>query len=335
MTVSSTINKSTYIADGVTTVFAYNWLLPSVSDMEVWFENIEQPSGWTVLGAGDPNGGTVTFDVAPVDQTEITLLRSIAIDQEMDLRPYDPFPADTVEDAFDKLTLICQDIQEQVDRSLKAAPGEEDPDALLAAINQAVIDSEASAAAAGVSETNAAASESAAAGSEAAAAQSAIDAANSAAGADGTNPITDMAFLYWTGGADTVLANSVRGFDAISVSRGITLTGDNPSNGGTAAVIAKTGYYRVNISMSFLGGPSPAYIMEVITLSGNIKLTTLATAKSSSLVNESNQTACETFVLLAAGDQIGIANGPTDTDVEFNSLVSSVKLEYIGDTVDP
>ncbi|RLC09106.1 MAG: hypothetical protein DRI24_22335, partial [Deltaproteobacteria bacterium] len=120
MTISTTKNKIQYIGDGVTTTFIYDFLVPSDDDMVVTFDGARVSSGYTVTGSGDPVGGTVIFDTAPSAPVEgaseaiIVLVRSVPQTQEMDLRPYDAFPADTVEGAFDKLTLITQDLQEQV-----------------------------------------------------------------------------------------------------------------------------------------------------------------------------------------------------------------------------
>ena len=47
------------------------------------------------------------------------LRRSTPLTQGVDLIENDPLPADTLEDAFDKLTSINQELQEQADRSLK------------------------------------------------------------------------------------------------------------------------------------------------------------------------------------------------------------------------
>ena len=49
----------------------------------------------------------------------VVLRRSTPLTQGVDLIENDPLPADTLEDAFDKLTSIAQELQEQADRSIK------------------------------------------------------------------------------------------------------------------------------------------------------------------------------------------------------------------------
>ena len=48
------------------------------------------------------------------------LLRDTPITQGTDYQPADPFPAASHEDALDKLTHVAQQVQEEVDRSIKA-----------------------------------------------------------------------------------------------------------------------------------------------------------------------------------------------------------------------
>ena len=122
MTIQSAVNKILYTGDGVTTVFAYNFRVDNSDDMSVYVDGVIQPTGWSIDGLGNPTGGNVTFAVAPADQASIALLREIDIFQLIDYVPYDPFPAETHEFGLDKLTMICQQLQEQFDRTLLGSP---------------------------------------------------------------------------------------------------------------------------------------------------------------------------------------------------------------------
>ena len=110
MTVTGTNNSISHIADGIQTVFPYDFLIADNDDLDVFLAGVQQTSGFTVTGAGNPVGGNVTFDVAPlVSETPVALIRSTSKTQLVDYTPFDPFPAETHEDALDKLTLIAQD----------------------------------------------------------------------------------------------------------------------------------------------------------------------------------------------------------------------------------
>ena len=70
---------------------------------------------------GNANGGSITFTAGntPTNTETIVLRRSTPQTQGLDLIENDPMPADNIETAYDKLTAISQELQEQVDRSLK------------------------------------------------------------------------------------------------------------------------------------------------------------------------------------------------------------------------
>ena len=75
---------------------------------------------YNVAGVGS-NSGTVTFTSGniPASGETVVLRRVTAQTQGLDLIENDPMPADNIETAYDKLTAISQELQEQVDRSLK------------------------------------------------------------------------------------------------------------------------------------------------------------------------------------------------------------------------
>lgn len=123
MTINSTISKVQHLGDNSTTIFSFPFLVLESDDMQVYLDGDLQVGGYTIQGIGDPNGGTVTFGVAPVLDIIVTLLRSVDILQETDYTPFDAFPAETHELALDYLTMICQQLQEEIDRTILAPPG--------------------------------------------------------------------------------------------------------------------------------------------------------------------------------------------------------------------
>jgi hypothetical protein len=85
----------------------------------VYLEDVLQVSttNYTVVGAGLDSGGTVTFLVAPPAGNSVVIIRSPALTQGLDLVENDPLPAESVENAFDKLTMITQRLSDQAGRS--------------------------------------------------------------------------------------------------------------------------------------------------------------------------------------------------------------------------
>ena len=76
---------------------------------------------YTISGVGNSGGGAVTFTSGniPASGETVVLRRVTAQTQAMDLIDNDPMSADTIETAHDKSIAITQELQEQVDRSLK------------------------------------------------------------------------------------------------------------------------------------------------------------------------------------------------------------------------
>jgi hypothetical protein len=129
MTISSTTTKNSYSGNGSSTAFTYSFYIPTSGDIEVIVrsstgtESVRSEgvgsSDYSISGVGSVSGGTVTFVTAPLSTETVVLRRNTTKTQATDYVANDPFPAETHESALDKLTIIGQDLQEQVDRSIK------------------------------------------------------------------------------------------------------------------------------------------------------------------------------------------------------------------------
>ena len=128
MTISTTIIKNSYSGNGSTSEFTYGFKVTDEDFIQVIIrsstgtETVKtKTTHYTVSGVGDAAGGTVTFTVGniPASGETVVLRRSTTQTQGMDLIENDPLPANTLETAIDKNLAISQELQEQVDRSLK------------------------------------------------------------------------------------------------------------------------------------------------------------------------------------------------------------------------
>ena len=125
MTLSTTTVKNSYSGNGSTTAFTYNFGINSTSELVVIIRSalgVETTktitTHYTVVDAGAA-GGTVTMGTAPASGETLVLIRDTSLTQETDYVANDPFPAETHESALDKLQMQVQEVQEEVDRSIK------------------------------------------------------------------------------------------------------------------------------------------------------------------------------------------------------------------------
>ena len=128
MTISSTTLRNSYSGNGSTTAFAYTFPINSTSEITViersatGTETVKsEGTGSTNYGIADngASGGTVTMVTAPASGTTLLIRRNTDFTQETDYVANDPFPAETHEDALDKLQMQNQELEEELNRSIK------------------------------------------------------------------------------------------------------------------------------------------------------------------------------------------------------------------------
>ncbi len=128
MTISTTTIKNSYSGNGSTTAFNYTFKISAESEMEVIIRSAAGTetvktltTHYTITGVGNAGGGAVTFTAGniPVTGETVILRRETAQTQTMDLIDNDPMSAETIETAHDKAIAITQELQEEVNRSIK------------------------------------------------------------------------------------------------------------------------------------------------------------------------------------------------------------------------
>ena len=128
MTVSTTIIKSSHNGNGSTTTFAYNFKIFADTDLVVIIRSSAGTettktltTHYTVAGAGDASGGSITFTSGniPASGETVVIRRNVPQTQAIDYIANDPFPAETNEEGLDRATMIAQQVSEATDRSIK------------------------------------------------------------------------------------------------------------------------------------------------------------------------------------------------------------------------
>lgn len=118
-----------YNADGVTTVFSYPVRFLEAGELLVIREDAAGAqtvqiynTDYTVSGAGNPSGGSITFLSVPVGG-KVIITRQTAAKQLVDLEDSQRNPAEAVELQLDRLAMVDQDQGRDIGRSLKLAVG--------------------------------------------------------------------------------------------------------------------------------------------------------------------------------------------------------------------
>ena len=142
MTVTSTsLEKDSYSGDGSQHSFAYTFLIYQDADIKVTIRAADGTetvktlnTHFIVTNANVASGGNVLFkyntgtssdahystsDYRPASGETVVLSRNLSINQGTNYIENDTFGAETHETAIDRLTYIAQDLQDQVNRSLK------------------------------------------------------------------------------------------------------------------------------------------------------------------------------------------------------------------------
>lgn len=135
MSISSTTNRMQYTGNGSVSVYSYSFKVFSDAHLKVTVRStsgvettLALATDYTVSGVGSPNGGSITL----VNSSQswltsgklksgytLTIRRVIPLKQETDIRNQGSFYPEEHENVFDRLTMVDQQQQDAIDRSVK------------------------------------------------------------------------------------------------------------------------------------------------------------------------------------------------------------------------
>lgn len=117
MTVSTEVSREEYTGNGVTTDFDYRFRVFSAADLVVSVADTTETitvltlnTDYTVTGAGSRTGGKVKLLSPLAFNWRISIERALPVTQETDIRNQGNFFPEVHEDAFDKLTMLIQQV---------------------------------------------------------------------------------------------------------------------------------------------------------------------------------------------------------------------------------
>ena len=137
MTISSTNNRNDYTGNDTTAIYNYSFRVFLESDLTVTVRNtttdveteLSLTTDYTVQDVGELSGGTITLVDAGQDWIsgtsnldtgyKLTIRRIVGLTQNTDIRNQGDFFPEVHEDAFDRLTMIDQQQQDDLERAIK------------------------------------------------------------------------------------------------------------------------------------------------------------------------------------------------------------------------
>jgi hypothetical protein len=128
MTISSTTVKNSYSGNGTLDTFNYTFRIFADSDLQVIIRDASATetvktltTHYTVTGAGSASGGTIVFTAGniPTATETVVIRRALPQTQSIDYIANDPFPAESHEEGLDRSMMAIQQLQEEIDRSIK------------------------------------------------------------------------------------------------------------------------------------------------------------------------------------------------------------------------
>lgn len=129
--VSSSTARVEYNGNGSTTIFAVPFYFLDDDDLKVVLVNETtgaettqtKTTNYTVSGAADPAGGSVTMLTPPTSNEQLVIVRNMSALQPIDLTANAQLPAETLEVGYDRLTMLVQQNIEKLNRSFKFSEG--------------------------------------------------------------------------------------------------------------------------------------------------------------------------------------------------------------------
>ena len=125
MSVSTEVNAAgPFLCNGTQTEFPFAFPVLDAAHVAVYVNGDPVASGYTVSLTDDGvSGGTVIMETAPSNKSLLSIIRDVPITQLTDIQNHTAFLPEVIEGMADKLTMICQQLEEELSRCVKVPPG--------------------------------------------------------------------------------------------------------------------------------------------------------------------------------------------------------------------
>lgn len=119
MTVSVQVPYTATIANGSTSLFAYNFKCYDEEDLTITLDGAVQTTGFTVSGIGVETGGTVEFTVNPANGVKVLIANNTIPKRDTNYPQFGQLPANVVNQDFDRLWVAVQYLLQKITTAIK------------------------------------------------------------------------------------------------------------------------------------------------------------------------------------------------------------------------
>lgn len=134
MSVDNEVRAVNYTGDSVVTVWAYNFLIPTDTEVVVEVYNsvtntytVINAANFSITGVGNPSGGTITYPTSgsPLTANDtIFISRVVGYTQDLDIPQTGEFDSSTLEQQLDDIVFQIQQTRDEGAGAIRLPPGE-------------------------------------------------------------------------------------------------------------------------------------------------------------------------------------------------------------------
>ncbi|MFN7308694.1 MAG: phage tail fiber protein, partial [Alphaproteobacteria bacterium] len=125
ITIGDVSPRAQFIANGTQRDFTFAFPIFADDDLEVRLDGLIQGTGYTIAGAGDSDGGIVTFIEAPLNATRITLSRRVVLARVTDFQENSLLRASALNDELDFQMAALQQVASDLKQTIRTDPADD------------------------------------------------------------------------------------------------------------------------------------------------------------------------------------------------------------------
>ncbi|MCA3343547.1 MAG: hydrolase, partial [Roseomonas sp.] len=125
ITIGDVSPRAQYIANGTQRVFTFAFPIFNDNDLEIRINGLIQAAGFSIAGAGESDGGTVTFLEAPVNGARITLRRRVILARMTDFQENSLLRASALNDELDFQMAALQQVASELSQAIRTDPADD------------------------------------------------------------------------------------------------------------------------------------------------------------------------------------------------------------------